>query len=305
MRNARGRDVPDMGTGRLRRRLVVESPRMTEHPLPVGFEEDHAVRSAFIRELTLEQLVVGSVAGTQGSRTKIPRTLVRYWHDLNALPDDVGACLGSWGRLRSEGFELRMFDDRSAASYVAANFGCRERAAFDRCRHPAMRSDYLRLCFILAEGGLYVDADDVLGAGNEWSLLFDDDRLKIQPLCYDIAAGGMVRAAAMWQADLSTAERIFYVNNNPIVGPRGHPVVRRALARATDRLLSNDPRPEIQETTGPGNLTAALAAHASELRLRGEDPDFVLLKDWESIAETRWELSYRDDERNWRNMDRS
>lgn len=305
MRNARVRDVPDTGTGRLRRRLAVESPRMTEHPLPVGFEEDHALRSAFIRQLTLEQSTGGSVAGAQGSRTKIPQTLVRYWHDLNALPDDVGACLGSWDRLRSEGFALRMFDDGSGASYVAANFGCRERAAFDRCRHPAMRSDYLRLCFILAEGGLYVDADDVLGAGNEWSLLFDDDRLKIQPLCYDIAAGGMVWAAAIWQADLSTAERIFYVNNNPIVGPPGHPVVQRALARATDRLLSSDPRPEIQETTGPGNLTAALAAHASELRLRGEDHDFVLLHDWESIAVTRWELSYRDDERNWRNMDRS
>ena len=278
---------------------------MTERPLPAGFEEDHALRSAFIRELTLEQLAVGAIAHIQGSRTKIPRTLVRYWHDLQALPDDVRACLESWGRLRLEGFEFRMFDDKSAAPYVAANFGCRERAAFDRCRHPAMRSDYLRLCFILAEGGLYVDVDDVLGAGNGWTRLFDDDRLKIQPLCYDISAGGMVRSAAIWRADLSTAERIFYVNNNPIVAPRGHPVVRGALARATDRLLSDDPRPEIQETTGPGNLTAALAAHASELRLRGEGPDFALLKDWEAIAETRWELSYRDDERNWRNMDRS
>jgi hypothetical protein len=32
--------------------------------------------------------------------------------------------------------------------------------------------------------------------------------------------------------------------------------------------------------------------------------DFDLLLDWEETAEPRWELDYRDDERNWRNMDR-
>jgi mannosyltransferase OCH1-like enzyme len=271
----------------------------------VGFEEDHALRSAFIRELTLEQLALGSPASTQGSRKKIPRTLVRYWHDPAALPDDVGACLQSWSGLRAQGFEFRMFDDRSAAAYMVAHYGSRESAAFRRCRHPAMRSDYLRLCFILAEGGLYVDADDVLGAPNGWTQLFDDDRLKIQPLCYDIAAEEMVPAAAIWQADLPTEGRIFYVNNNPIAAPPGHPIVRRALARATNRLLADDYRPEIQETTGPGNLTAVLAAHARELRLRGRGPDFVLLKEWDAIARTRWELSYRGDERNWRNMGRS
>lgn len=302
----RGRNVPGAATGRRQRRQDVESPRVTLHALPAGFEEDHALRSAFIRELTLEQLALGSaIESAQGSRKKIPRTLVRYWHDPDALPDDVGTCLGSWSRLRAHGFDFRMFDDRSAAAYLAANYGSRERAAFGRCRHPAMRSDYLRLCFILAEGGIYVDADDVLGAGNGWTRLFDDDRLKIQPLCYDIAAGGMVPASAIWRADLPTAGRIFYVNNDPIAAPPGHPIVRRALARATDRLLAEDPRPEIQETTGPGNLTAVLAAHARELRLRGQSPDFMLLKDWEAIAQMRWELSYRGDERNWRNMGRS
>jgi hypothetical protein len=37
--------------------------------------------------------------------------------------------------------------------------------------------------------------------------------------------------------------------------------------------------------------------------LAGASPDFELLHDWEAIAETRWELSYRGDARNWRNMD--
>ncbi|KPB70201.1 Uncharacterized protein AC507_4801 [Pseudomonas syringae pv. maculicola] len=33
-----------------------------------------------------------------------------------------------------------------------------------------------------------------------------------------------------------------------------------------------------------------------------ETLDFELLRDWESIAETRVELSYRKDSRNWRNV---
>lgn len=283
----------------------VANSRMTVQVLPAGFEENHTLRSACIRDLTLEQLATDSFAGRHCSRGNIPRTLVRYWHDPDALPDDVGVCLESWSRLRAHGFTFRMFTDSSAAAYIAERYGDRECAAFGRCRHPAMRSDYLRLCFILAEGGLYVDADEVLGGGNGWKVLFEDDRLKVRPLCYDIATGGMLPAAAIWQPDLSTEGRIFYVNNDPIAAPPGHVVMRRALTRATERLLTEGPRPEIQETTGPGNLTSVLAGHARELLLRGQRPDFVLLKDWEAVAQTRWELSYRCDDRNWRNMDHS
>jgi hypothetical protein len=31
--------------------------------------------------------------------------------------------------------------------------------------------------------------------------------------------------------------------------------------------------------------------------------DFELLLDWEEIAEPCWDLAYRSDVRNWRNMD--
>jgi mannosyltransferase OCH1-like enzyme len=271
---------------------------------PPGFEATEHRRSAFIRELTLHLLDQPDPSNTVSAPAPkaIPRTLVRYWHDSRDLPNDVRDCLASWDRLADEGFEIRMFCDDSAATYIAERYGMREREAFKRCRHPAMRSDYLRMCFVLADGGLYVDADDVL-LGDGWKELFGNDRLKMQPLCYDIPTARMVPAAEIWRADLPTNGRIFYVNNDPIAAPAGHPVLRTALLRATDRLLSEDPFPEIQATTGPGNLTAALAVHARGLIIAGGRLDFELLRDWEAIAETRWHLSYRDDERNWRNMD--
>lgn len=273
---------------------------------PPGFEEEDRLRSNFIRELTLRQLRRDR-APSQGEgpiRTApVPRTLVRFWHDPCDVPPDVRKCLESWDALRDEGFAFRMFGDASAAAYIAEQYGPRERAAFARCRHPAMRSDYLRMCFVLAEGGLYVDADDVL-LGGGWKDVFRDGALKVQPLCYDVPAGSMVPASELRRTDLPTDGRIFYVNNNPIAAPAGHPVLRRALARATGRLLGDEPAPEIQSTTGPGNLTAALAAHARESHATGVPPDSELLLDWEGTAETRWDLSYRGDARNWRNMDR-
>lgn len=271
----------------------------------VGFEENELLRSDFIRALTLYQLgQVSTASGEEHRRPHAtpPRTLVQFWHDPSDLPDDVKVCLASWERLRDHGFEFHMFDDVSAADYISDTFGQRELKAFSRCRHPAMRSDYFRLCFIVAEGGLYVDADDVL-SGDDWVLLFESEGLKLQPLCYDIPSRSMVPASEIWRPDLPTADRIFYVNNDPIAAPARHPVLTRALSRATGRLLGDNPRPEIQSTTGPGNLTAALAAHAHNLLMTGEPPDFALLQNWEAIAETRWELSYRNDSRNWRNMD--
>ncbi|HEX8204673.1 MAG TPA: glycosyltransferase [Solirubrobacteraceae bacterium] len=228
---------------------------------------------------------------------------MRFWHEPLNVPPDVRECLHSWDTLRDEGFEFRMFGDDTATAYIAERYGPRQRAAFARCRHPAMRSDYLRMCFVLAEGGLYVDADDVL-VGGGWQDVFRDGTLKLQPLCYDVTAGGMLSASELRRIDLPTEGRIFYVNNNPVAAPAGHPVLRRALARATDSLLREEPAPEIQATTGPGNLTAVLAAHARDSQIIGVPPDFELLFDWERIAEPCWDLAYRSDDRNWRNMDR-
>jgi hypothetical protein len=115
----------------------------------------------------------------------------------------------------------------------------------------------------------------------------------------------MVSASKIWRVDLSTDGRVFYVNNDPIAAPAGHPMLARALARSTEKLLGDEELPIIQSTTGPGNLTVALATHAHALVSASSPIDFELLRNWDDIAETRWNLSYRGDARNWRNVEGS
>lgn len=274
---------------------------MTSLEFEEGFQENDLLRSAFIKRLLK---VEPTVIRTENQRTQggIPKTLVRFWHNVDELPSDVAECLDSWEVLRSEGFQIATFDDLTTAHFIERNLAERHVHAFRRCDHPAMRSDYFRLCFILMSGGFYVDADDVFKRA-DWRGLYEDDRLKLQPLCYDVASQSMVPPEEIWQRDLPATDRIFYVNNNPLVAPPGHPVVRRALERATAALLCAVNRThEIQSTTGPGNLTAALAAHAREIERTEGEHDFTLMRDWHRMAETRWELSYRNDARNWRNI---
>ena len=263
---------------------------------PCRVAEDDDLRSQHMR-----WLIHGvTTTASRHHAAPIPKVVIQFWHDPNNIPSDVQACLDSWKRLDSQGFERILFDDRSARRFISENFGLDHLAAFDRCPHPAMRCDYFRLCYMLKNGGFYVDADEFY-QGGDCDFLLQDDRLKIQPLCYDVAS------AAMVPYDVFTRERggapswIFYVNNNPLVAPASHPVVRLALRRST-RILLNDvnKRLDIQSTIGPGNLTASLVRHAIISKLGNRGRDFSFIANWEAISISRWPLSYRSDARNWR-----
>lgn len=258
--------------------------------------EDHEARSAFVRSLVQGTRERDGVPA--GLSTKPRRTIVQYWDDLARLPDDVRECIESWRRLQARGFEVRLFDADGATDFIASRFGPRHQRAFERCYHPAMQSDYFRLCYVFIEGGCYVDADDVHN-GPPIDHFFDDGRLKIQPLCYDIATGLMVSPEVFTEPGADASSWIFYFNNNPLLAGPGHPIVERALADATAALeRAPGELPEIQSTTGPGNLTRTIFEFATE---HAETPSaLVVLHDWQDVATSRWPLSYRRDARNWR-----
>lgn len=259
-------------------------------------EEDDNLRSECIRKLV--QRPVSSKK--RNSVIDIPKVIIQFWHDLDDVPVDVQECLDSWRSLIQQGFKRVIFDDRSARNFIHERFDAKHVAAFDLCSHPAMRCDYFRLCYLLKLGGFYVDADEVY-QGKGLQPCFNDDRLKVQPLCYDLFSGKMIQKCFYINLNAYSPTWIFYVNNNPIITPPNHPIIQLALKRATLILLNSpEKRSDIQSTTGPGNLSASLVRHWNCLESERDNKDFDFLYDWDSFSISKWPLSYRNDKRNWR-----
>lgn len=264
---------------------------------PAAIADEDALRSQVMKQLITNESTRPDVDQTLTP----PRVLVQYWDDKDSIPPDVQLCIDSWERLESNGFKRLLFDDASAITFITTEFGDRHASAFAKCLHPAMRADYFRLCFIAKRGGFYADADDVY-VGRSIEELFEDDRLKLNPLCYDIASDAMVDPHL--SAKLPDSEedgQIFYVNNNPLIAPAHHPIVEDALERSTEMLLSGSELDhDIQSLTGPGNLTATVVEHALRAQEAGRDFEFELMRDWDAVARSEWALDYREDHRNWR-----
>ena len=260
--------------------------------------EHHRQRSEFIRKLVQRSLCQHSI--NDRCRQPTPKTIVQFWHDLGQLPPDVEECVRSWTVWETSGFEHKLFDERSAGAFISQSLGARHKRAFEHCYHPAMQADYFRLCYVLVEGGIYVDADEVC-VGTEIGWLVEDWRLKLQPLCYDVATRAMVNPAVFLHAEAYDPSWIFYFNNNPLIAGPGHPIIEHALGQATRllELAGQDELPEIQTATGPGNLSKSIFALGTKSSSAIES-DLVILADWDALAVSRWPLSYRSDARNWR-----
>lgn len=263
----------------------------------VRIAEDDEQRSSYVRKLVHETDWAPFVKTS--IKINIPKILIQYWHNLDEIPVDVQSCLDTWESLKKQGYERELFNDDKARSFISETLGQLYITAFDLCYHPAMRSDYFRLCYILIKGGFYVDADEFY-QGTDCNCFFFDSRLKLQPLCYDIATGKMIKTDTFVRDREYSQDWIFYFNNNPIIAPPNHPIINLALERATRILLSGVVQPEIQSTTGPGNITASLVRHSLASTISGKIRDFVILPDWETTSISPWPLSYRNDERNWR-----
>ena len=268
---------------------------------PLDISEDDHSRSRYMWHLIHNSDSTVSL----DIKVTIPRILIQYWNDVKTIPTDVRKCIDSWLPLDEQGFERFLFDDEDAWHFIANNYDRHYIDAFKRCQHPAMRSDYFRLCYIFKKGGFYVDADDVYKDVNI-EALFHDDKLKVQPLCYDISTDLMVDVDKFTANYEYSPTQIFYVNNDPIIAPPNHPLICMALERSTRILLASEKNiRDIQSTTGPGNLTASLVRHAIESKNVGKDLDFTLLSNWDDVSVPQWPLDYRKDKRNWRIWDGS
>jgi hypothetical protein len=253
-------------------------------------------RSDFVREIVQQRGCSPDASSAWPGPT--PKNIVQFWDDMKRLPDDVEACMNSWRQLEQNGFEIEVFDKSSASTFIRTHLGTRYEDAFNQCYHPSMMSDYFRYSYVLVKGGFYIDADDVYH-GKPIDNLFEDGRLKLQPFCYDLAAAQMVPATVFTEPGVTRPEWIFYFNTTPLIAPPHHPIVERALLNATVSLEADklNGLPEVQATTGPGNLTRSVFEVIGE----GCPSDaLMVVHDWEQTSTSQWPLSYRNDSRNWR-----
>lgn len=272
-------------------------PKLVPSNFAIENSESDIKRSTSIFNLLQDKLRIGSNNSSKNN-TIIPKVIIQFWDKANSIPSDVKKCMESWESLKEEGYTYILFNEKSAREYISSNLKKEHLLAFDNCYHPAMKSDYFRLCYINYSGGMYVDSDDVY-SGLKIDNYFINSKLKLQPLCYDLELNQMVETQNFLNNDTQNKHWIYYFNNNPIISAPFNPIIGYALERATNILLNIDHNnlPEIQSTTGPGNITASVVA---ALLTSTFNDEIEILTDWEELSKTIWFLSYRNDSRNWR-----
>lgn len=271
---------------------------MSEFSETDPLSEDERNRSNFVREL-VQRISEPHLRRAAHLATVPPNRIVQFWDDLGRLPQDVRVCMESWKELEKSGFEIQIFDESAAREFIRTHLGSRYENAFEKCYHPSMKSDYFRYSYIFVEGGFYIDADDEYH-GTEIDHLFSDGRLKLQPFCYDISTNQMVPSSKFVNQKENKLSWIFYFNTTPLIAVRNHPIVERALLNATTSLEQEftGELPEVQASTGPGNLTRSIFEILSEKSC--PEDELLVVHNWGKISTSKWPLSYRNDKRNWR-----
>lgn len=260
-------------------------------------DKEERARSNYVRDLV--QRTSDPVSMPAAQLAPPSRLIVQFWDDLSRLPPDVKECMESWHKLEQSGFQIQVFDNQSARDFIQTQLGSRFAEAFDKCYHPSMKSDYFRYSYIYVMGGFYIDADDVYH-GTTIEHLFTDGRLKLQPFCYDLETSQMVPPSAFVRHGADRPSWIFYFNTTPLIAAPRHPIVKQALLNSTITLeqAQDTTLPEVQATTGPGNLTRSVFEILSNESCPSEL--FLVAHDWELTSTSKWPLSYRCDQRNWR-----
>lgn len=87
----------------------------------------------------------------------IPRHIAQFW-DSSEPPDDIRHAMNGIQQA-NPGFTYHLACDDSARAFIQEHYDAEITALYDACPHPAMRSDFWRLCYLHLRGGVYIDAD--------------------------------------------------------------------------------------------------------------------------------------------------
>jgi hypothetical protein len=231
--------------------------------------------------------------------------IVQFW-DGKELPDDVYELVEGWKNAVPNGNHV-LFDDSTSRNFIRAHYNNSFVDAYDYCWHPAMKSDYFRLAYLYVNGGLYVDADEKLLYNVPNVNFAKGNLLVIFPLMRERNENGeftRVTIRDLSSRTLTAHGPECYFANSPIFASRENEVLKLALARATNLIIEakgNQSALDIHNTTGPTNLTLAIAAHLIQSSCAGKQPSSIKVIEWTRYAASM-PLKYKDGDRNWRHV---
>ena len=228
--------------------------------------------------------------------------VIQFWDSVD-IPDDVRSFMDGWKASYPDRYVR--FSGAEALAFIQANFSPDDAEAYQQCWHPAMKSDYFRLCYLLKNGGCYVDADEVQIAPLPLVEHRHESFLMARPLIRgwrngaftDIDVDHFVENYENYQ------DAEVYFNNAPIIVSAGNPVIALALERARSIILSDRKGTmSLHDITGPSNLSMSIVMNFLDAGLRGEAATNVIALDWLQYARTGTgeELAYKNDEGDWR-----
>lgn len=234
-----------------------------------------------ICQIALEYLIkhkkINVSIDNNSSKHFFNNSIFQFW-DSKLIPDDVLSLLDEWKSINLNN-TYSLFDDESARYFVLENFSDDVVAAYDLAYHPAMKADLFRLCYTYITGSLYIDADEKC----------------LQPV-------------SIWlPSDLDFFSSFEVVNGNYSIGNKffyavkGSPIVRKSIEVAVSEIhscASNNTRPNIWLTTGPGNLTRSYI----DIYFDSKKVKSLLMADNELESYVKWmSLNYQNTRLNWRN----
>ncbi|MDK3074307.1 tetratricopeptide repeat protein [Sedimentitalea sp. JM2-8] len=202
----------------------------------------------------------------------IPRQVFQYWN-TDPAPDEVTRIMSTWQS--APGYRHCLMNRNDARAFLRDAFDAEHERAFRMANHVAEECDFLRLCVLLARGGIYADADD---------------RLIGDPEVLRRAGRGMVLLR----------EPVGAIANNLLLARPGHPLLQIAVDMARDSLLARE-NDNTWSKTGPGLLTRATAAYLSDTSPDEVSRDLTLLPRYlgQRVVQFHVRLPYKTTQVHW------
>lgn len=186
---------------------------------------------------------------SNGTSPLIPRIIHQYWNDP-VPPDAIISMTESWRGMPNA--RHRLWNRQSALTRLRSDFGPSWARAFLLANNPAEEADFLRLCLLAKDGGVYADADDILTGSPD--RLIDN-------------GSGLVVFMEPPKSNLG---------NNFLAARPGHPAIILAARIACQELLARS-NETTWSKTGPGLLTRAVALYLARQSKAGESSDVLVL----------------------------